>query len=112
LAAAGIEVATSQEDRARRGRLMQLGEIAGRGRDGGSSWQSLRRGTGDIETDYLNGEIALLGRTHGLPVAANALLQELGRTAAEERQAPGTVSVASILERLDRDVAPEGGSDG
>jgi 2-dehydropantoate 2-reductase len=110
LAAAGIEVATRQEDRARRGTLMQLGEIAGRGRDGGSSWQSLQRGTGDIETDYLNGEIALLGRTHGMPVPANALLQRMGREAAARRQAPGTVSVASILERLDHGVAARDGS--
>jgi 2-dehydropantoate 2-reductase len=112
LAAVGIEVAGEKEDRGRRGTLMRLGQIAGRGRLGGSSWQSLQRGTGDIETDYLNGEIALLGRTHGLPVPANALLQELARKAAEERRAPGTVSVASILERLDRGVAAREGSDG
>ena len=36
---------------------------------GGSTWQSLRRGTGSLETDYLNGEIALLRPTprHGEP---------------------------------------------
>ena len=31
-----------------------------------STWQSLARGSG-VETDYLNGEIALLGRLHGVP---------------------------------------------
>jgi 2-dehydropantoate 2-reductase len=105
LGVAGIDVASVEEDRARRGSLMRLGEIAGRGRLGGSSWQSLQRGTGDIETDYLNGEIALLGRTHGLPVPANALLQQLAREAAARRQAPGTVAVAAILEQLDGDEA-------
>ena len=27
---------------------------------GGSTWQSLQRGTGNIETDYLNGEIVMI----------------------------------------------------
>ena len=30
-------------------------------RGGSSTWQSLTRGTGDIECDFLNGEISLLG---------------------------------------------------
>ena len=43
------------------GRMERLGvaDIAGRARAGSSSWQSLKRGTGAIETDYLNGEIVL-----------------------------------------------------
>jgi len=109
LDAAGIEVAGADEDRARRGKLIRLGEIAGRGRLGGSSWQSLQRGTGNIETDYLNGEITLLGRTHGIPVPANALLQVLAREAAARRQAPGTVPASTILEQLDGDAG--GGDD-
>ena len=34
-------------------------------------------GSGSIETDYLNGEIVLLGRLHGVPTPVNALLQQL-----------------------------------
>ena len=30
-------------------------------RGGSSTWQSLARGTGDIECDFLNGEISLMG---------------------------------------------------
>ena len=52
--------------------LMRRGAIAGVARAGGSSTQSLARGTGSIETDWLNGEIVLLGRLHGVPVPANA----------------------------------------
>jgi lysophospholipase L1-like esterase len=37
----------------------------------------LARATGSIETDYLNGEIAMLGRLHGVPTPVNALLQDL-----------------------------------
>ena len=36
-----------------------------------STWQSLQRGTGRIEVDYLNGEVVLLGRLHGVPTPVN-----------------------------------------
>ena len=62
LAAAGIDAVTPEEDAARRGGGFQWGGDAARSRPGGSSWQSLARGTGSIEADYLNGEIVLLGR--------------------------------------------------
>jgi 2-dehydropantoate 2-reductase len=102
LAAAGLDAATAQEDLDRRADLLQPGTIAGRSRPGGSSWQSLRRGTGDIETDYLNGEIVFLGRMHGVPTPANALMQRLARELAVTRTAPGAIPAATILERLGR----------
>lgn len=102
LSAAGREVATAEEDRVRRSDLLQRGEIAGQTRPGGSSWQSLRRGTGDIETDYLNGEIVLLGRIHGVPTPANDLMQQLARELALGRDAPGATPATAILERLER----------
>jgi 2-dehydropantoate 2-reductase len=101
LSAAGLEAATAEEDRIRRADLLQLGEIAGQTRPGGSSWQSLRRGTGDIETDYLNGEIVLLGRIHDVPTPANDLLQRLARELAVTRDVPGATPAATILERLE-----------
>jgi 2-dehydropantoate 2-reductase len=104
LYAAGHEAASAEEDRIRRADLLQLGEIAGQPRPGGSSWQSLRRATGDIETDYLNGEIVLLGRMYGVPTPANALLQRLARELAVTRGAPGATSEAAILERLDKSI--------
>ena len=33
---------------------------------GGSTWQSLQRGTGNIETDYLNGEIVMIAHRLGI----------------------------------------------
>ena len=77
LVAAGIDFASEEEDRARRGDLLHVRPIAGRRRPGGSSWQSLARGTGAIETDYLNGEIVLLGRLYGIPTPVNESLQRL-----------------------------------
>jgi 2-dehydropantoate 2-reductase len=75
-AAAGIEAISGEADRERRGDILQLGSIGGVDRrPGGSTWQSLARGQGSVETDYLNGEIVLLGRLHGVATPCNALLQ-------------------------------------
>ena len=62
-------------------------EIEGARARGGSTWQSLARGTGTIETDYLNGEIALLGRLHGVPTPVNAALQAIAPGWRERRRA-------------------------
>ena len=100
LSAAGMPVASQDEDRTRRADHLQLGDIAGRTRQGGSSWQSVQRGTGNIETDYLNGEIVSIGRLHDVPTPANQLIQTLARKTASSRQ-PGTMAAASILEQLE-----------
>jgi 2-dehydropantoate 2-reductase len=100
LAAAGLDAATAQEDQARRGDLLRLGTINGSARPGGSSWQSLHRQTGDVETDYLNGEVVLLGRLHAIPTPANALLQHLARDCASGRRSPCSVPEADILRTL------------
>jgi 2-dehydropantoate 2-reductase len=67
---------------------------------GGSSWQSLIRGTGSIETDYLNGEIALIARRIGRAAPVNAGLTALARKAAREGLRPGSVSVAELRAQL------------
>ena len=100
LAAAGLSLVGEEEDRVRRGDLLQTREIPGRERGGGSSWQSLRRGTGTIESDYLNGEIVLLGRLHGVPTPCNELLRRTASRLAREGAAPGTVPAADLLARL------------
>jgi 2-dehydropantoate 2-reductase len=65
-------------------------------RPGGSSWQSLSRGTGNIETDFLNGEIVLLSRLTGIPTPANQLLQRLANEHARARRAPGSIPIAEL----------------
>jgi 2-dehydropantoate 2-reductase len=102
LSAAGLAAATAQEDRDRRSDLLQPRRIAGQTRPGGSSWQSLRRGTADIETHFLNGEIVLLGRILGVPTPANELLQRLARDLAVTHDAPGAIGSSTILERLEK----------
>jgi 2-dehydropantoate 2-reductase len=80
-------------------------EIDGTPRGGGSSWQSLNRGTGTIEADYLNGEIALLGRLHGVPTPLNDLLQRLANGFARERRAPGSLPFDELVRLADEAVA-------
>jgi 2-dehydropantoate 2-reductase len=49
-------------------------EVHGAGHALSSTWQSLKRGA-SLETDFLNGEIVLLGRLHGVPTPVNADIQ-------------------------------------
>lgn len=100
LRAAGIAFASDDEEPAVREKQLQLRPIGAQARPGGSSWQSLARGTHSIETDYLNGEIVLLGRMHGVPTPVNELLQRLARDAAHEGRAPGTMSIGEIESML------------
>jgi 2-dehydropantoate 2-reductase len=65
----------------------------------GSSWQSLQRGLGTIEADYLNGEIVRLGRSCGVPTPYNEVLQEVASAMAIQREKPGKYD-ALELERL------------
>jgi 2-dehydropantoate 2-reductase len=100
LEAAGIEVASAAEDRERRGDLLQLRQIAGHERAGGSTWQSLARGAPRLETDYLNGEIALLGRRLGMATPVNTALQQLGRRLVADGVGPESGDVDAFLAEL------------
>ncbi len=98
--AAGIEVADAGEEAERlraRGFSMPVG---GAERAGGSSWQSLRRGTGNIETDWLNGEIVLLGRLYGVATPVNERLQAVANKMAQQAMAPGSIPVDELAAGL------------
>jgi 2-dehydropantoate 2-reductase len=101
LAAAGIDVATVEEDRQRREGLVSVRPVEGAPHKGSSSWQSLARGTGTVESDYLNGEVVLLGRLHGVPTPANDLMRRLAAELAAERRPPNAVPASEVLARLD-----------
>lgn len=107
LAAAGIDVATLDEDRARREGLVSVQPVEGAAHKGSSSWQSLVRGTGSVESDYLNGEVVLLGRLHGVPTPANDLMRRLAAETAAERRPPNGVPAADVLAQLDALVGAE-----
>jgi 2-dehydropantoate 2-reductase len=93
LRAAGIDVASTEEDRERRGDRLTP-RLA---RGGGSTWQSLQRGTGSLETDYLNGEIALLARGLGIDAPVNVALQAAARDAARRGLAPASQRASDLL---------------
>jgi 2-dehydropantoate 2-reductase len=102
LDAAGIAHVSAEEDATRRDGLLSLRPVEGRIRGGGSSWQSLTRGAGSIEADYLNGEIVLLGRLHGLATPANATLQRIANRMARDRVPPGAVTEEEVLAAVTR----------
>ncbi|MBW2622423.1 MAG: NAD(P)-binding domain-containing protein [Deltaproteobacteria bacterium] len=98
--AAGIDCASRDEFASRRGDLIQVGTIEGQPRAGSSSWQSIARGTGSIEADYLNGEIVLLGRMHNVPTPANKVLQRLANKLAREGAKPGSYTLDEIKKQI------------
>jgi 2-dehydropantoate 2-reductase len=100
LAAVGIDVVSSEEWRSYRRNQVQVVAVEGRARTGGSSWQSALRGMGSIEADFLNGEIALLGRLHGVETPVNELLQREANALVRDGRAPGSVSPAYLLAML------------
>ncbi|MFF4325442.1 ketopantoate reductase family protein [Streptomyces sp. NPDC048387] len=96
-AAAGIAHASDAEQAAARdGKVEQPAGVRG-----GSSWQSLARGTGSVEADYLNGEIVLLGRLHGVPTPVNDVLRHAANIFAREGLPPGSMSVSDLTALAD-----------
>ncbi|MFF8726069.1 ketopantoate reductase family protein [Streptomyces sp. NPDC015171] len=108
LDAAGIPYASTAEQQAVRGDKVTLAPLDGVPRGGGSSWQSLVRGTGTIEADHLNGEVVLLGRLHGVPTPLNELLQRLANRFAREGRTAGSLPVAELV-RLADEAVRQGG---
>ena len=89
LDAAGIDHVGEEEYDDRHGKLITIVPVAGRAHTGGSSWQSLARGTGSIEANQLNGEIVLLGRLHGVSTPVNDALRREALAAARSASPPG-----------------------
>ena len=100
LTAAGIDYATPTEQQERRAGRMTTPPLEGVQLGGSSSRQSLARGTGSIEADYLNGEIVLLAREHGVPAPLNEALRRLADTWAREGRAPGSLPEAELTALL------------
>jgi 2-dehydropantoate 2-reductase len=96
---AGIDFASSDEVRERRNQAKGMNS---RGtRPGASTWQSLVRGTGSVEVDYLNGEIVLAARLHGLQAPLNEAVRRLANKCAREHITPGTYSVDDVRKLAD-----------
>ncbi|WP_083275453.1 ketopantoate reductase family protein [Pseudonocardia sp. HH130630-07] len=95
--AAGITARTGDDDRVRREGILTERPVAGRSRQGSSSWQSLRRGSGSVEARYLNGEIVALGAAHGVPTPVNAELLRVAEEMAAAGEPPASRRGATLL---------------
>ncbi len=95
--AAGIDYASRREIGERRAATFSAGEIPGVERGGSSTWQSFRRGRPSIETDWLNGEIVLLGLEHGVPTPANRALQLMAKRTLRAGLGDGAVPLEEIV---------------
>jgi 2-dehydropantoate 2-reductase len=95
---AGLVVVSAEEDDERRGDVLTSHD--GSWRPGGSTWQSMERGAGSVEIDYLAGEIVLLGRLHGIPTPVNELLQHVVSQVARDGGRPRSLDAADLLARL------------
>jgi 2-dehydropantoate 2-reductase len=97
LDAAGIAHAGAADDRRRADGFVSFRPAGEHARGGGSTWQSLVRGTGSVEAEHLNGEIVALGREHGVPTPVNALLLDTVTAMARDRERAGSRSAADLL---------------
>ena len=65
-----------------------------------STWQSLSRNTGSVETDFLNGEIVRLAHKHGITAPLNAALARAARAAVRNGLGPSHYSATQLAELL------------
>jgi 2-dehydropantoate 2-reductase len=101
LDAAGIGYISDAEESAVRATGFTIQPVAGvPAGTGGSTWQSLHRGTGNIETDYLNGEIVMIAHRAGLEAPINERLAILARRAAATGAKPGDMSAEQLAAHL------------
>lgn len=66
-------------------------------REGGSTYQSVLRSAGSVETDYLNGEIVLLGREHAIETPANETICALVREVIAGQRGVASMSSDDLL---------------
>lgn len=98
--AANIECASREEVASRLAGTLKMEAVEGFERSGGSSWQSVLRGTGSIEANYLNGEISWLGKLHGVPTPANETIRRLALAVAAKNNAPGSYTPDQVRDLI------------
>ena len=82
------------------------------GRDTGASnstWQSLSRNTGNVETDYFNGEIVQIANRHGTVAPINAALARIARDAVRNGLGPSGYSATQLAEEIGINATSDGG---
>lgn len=99
-AAAGIETNSEESERESRGQLRAAPVQGAPEKMGGSTWQSLQRGTGSAETDFLNGEIVAIAHRLGRTAPVNGALAALVRAAASNGVKPGGMTADELRQAV------------
>jgi hypothetical protein len=66
-----------------------------------STWQSLARHQGSVETEFLNGEIVRVAKRLGLQAPFNKKLMEISQEMAANHEPPGKYTPVQLRERLE-----------
>lgn len=96
---AGIEC-ESRDEFVKRTRTKQGRPVGYENVHKGSSWQSLMRGTGNVEAEQINGDIVKLGRMLGVDAPHNELLWRLADEIAKKGERPGRYSAEDLAKML------------
>ncbi len=75
--------------------------VPGWERGGSSTWQSIARSAG-VESDFLNGEISLIARLHGVPAPLNIGIQRRIARMARDGLAPASFDQNDLLALLEQ----------
>jgi 2-dehydropantoate 2-reductase len=98
---AGIEFVSFEVSTAARADGPKLRLVPGRNiGPSNSTWQSLSRNTGNVETDFFNGEIVRLAHRHGIDAPINAALARAARSAVRNGLGANRYSAAQLAELL------------
>lgn len=65
--------------------------------EGSSTWQSLTREQGSVETEFLNGEVVRLAKRLGRQAPVNEMLLRVSQELAAKHQKPGAYTPAQLL---------------
>jgi 2-dehydropantoate 2-reductase len=71
-------------------------------RNRGSSWQSLLRGTGNIEAEQLNGDVVKMGRSLGIKTPYNELLWKVADDMADKGEKPGKYAAEDLMKMVEK----------
>ena len=100
--AAGIDYASKDESvAAGRAPGFEWAEIEGHDAFASSVWQGVQRGNRTVETDYVNGEIVLLGALHGVPTPYNRTIQQAANHCVRNGIKPGAIGVAALVQSVE-----------
>lgn len=98
---AGIDFVSFETSTAARADGPKIRPVPGwNGVPSNSTWQSLSRNTGNVETDFLNGEIVRIAHRHGITAPLNAALARAARAAVRNGRGPSRYSAAQLAELL------------